>query len=318
MISCPERLMLGALIIDKPAGITSHDVVARIRRVAATRRVGHAGTLDPFATGVLVVCVGKATRLAQFLVGLDKQYLATVRLGFATDTQDLTGKQITPSKSSKETSLEEVRRVASEFVGPLLQTPPMYSAKKIGGERLYKAAREGREVAREAVSITIHSIEVIETEAMLGHPNADTTTDLSVSVRCSSGTYIRTLANDIGERLGVGAHLAALKRTAVGGFKIGESVTLEALEAMSRAEAIERALISPSVMLSHLPALTLDRDGVERVMTGRAIESSAFGVEIRDRFVRLCDETGVLVGVGEYDVVALRMVKPRVVLEGKG
>jgi tRNA pseudouridine55 synthase len=308
--------MLGALVVDKPSGITSHDVVARVRRVAATRRVGHAGTLDPFATGVLVVCVGKATRLAQFLVGLDKEYLATVRLGFATDTQDLTGKQITPSKSSKETSLEEVRRVVSEFVGPQLQTPPMYSAKRVGGERLYEAAREGREVAREAVAITIHSIELIETESMLA-PNADGTTDLNMIVRCSSGTYLRTLGNDIGERLGVGAHLAALRRTAVGGFKIGEAVTLEALEAMTREQVIERVLINPSAMLSHLPALTLDRDGVSRVITGRPIESSQARVEDRDRFVRLCDETGALVGVGEYSAVARRVVKPRVVLEGR-
>ncbi|HSF24002.1 MAG TPA: tRNA pseudouridine(55) synthase TruB [Blastocatellia bacterium] len=309
--------MLGALVVDKPSGITSHDVVARVRRVAATRRVGHAGTLDPFATGVLVVCVGKATRLAQFLVGLDKEYLATVRLGFATDTQDLTGKQITPSKSSKETSLEEVRRVVSEVVGPQLQTPPMYSAKRVGGERLYEAAREGREVAREAVAITIHSIELIETESMLA-PNADGTTDLNMIVRCSSGTYLRTLGNDIGERLGVGAHLAALRRTAVGGFKIGEAVTLEALEAMTREQVIERVLINPSAMLSHLPALTLDRDGVSRVITGRPVESSQARVEDRDRFVRLCDETGALVGVGEYSAVARRVVKPRVVLEGRG
>ncbi|MFY9610009.1 MAG: tRNA pseudouridine(55) synthase TruB [Blastocatellia bacterium] len=310
--------MFGALIVDKPAGITSHDVVARVRRVAATRRVGHAGTLDPFATGVLLVCVGKATRLAQFLVGLDKQYLATVRLGFATDTQDLTGKQITPSQSSKETSLEEVRRVVSEFVGPQLQMPPMYSAKKIGGERLYYAAREGREVAREPVAITIHSIELIDTEALHAQASADPSTDLNVIVSCSSGTYIRTLANDIGERLGVGAHLAALRRTAVGGFKIGESVTLEALEAMNRDEVAEGALISPSAMLSHLPALTLDREGVSRVVTGRAVESSQRCVEGGDRFVRLCNEIGELVGVGEYDAVARHVVKPRVVLEGKG
>ncbi|HSO75305.1 MAG TPA: tRNA pseudouridine(55) synthase TruB [Blastocatellia bacterium] len=310
--------MLGALIVDKPAGITSHDVVARVRRVAGTRRVGHAGTLDPFATGVLVVCVGKATRLAQFLVGLGKQYLATVRLGFATDTQDLTGKQITPSRSSKGLSLEEVSRVVTEFVGPQLQMPPMYSAKKVGGERLYKAAREGREVAREPVAITIHSIELIETGGMLAQANADGATDLNVMVSCSSGTYVRTLANDIGERLGVGAHLAALRRIAVGGFKIGESLTLETLEAMNRDEVIERVLISPSAMLSHLPELALDRDGVSRVMTGQSVESTHPCSEGRDRFVRLCNETGALIGVGECDAGTRRVVRPRVVLEGKG
>ncbi|MEK6304048.1 MAG: tRNA pseudouridine(55) synthase TruB [Acidobacteriota bacterium] len=310
--------MLGALIIDKPAGITSHDVVARVRRVAGTRRVGHAGTLDPFATGVLVVCVGRATRLVQFLVGLDKEYHATVRLGFATDTQDLSGKQIAPFKSSKETSLEEVRRVVSDFVGPQLQTPPMFSAKKVGGERLYKAAREGREIARAPVPITIHSVELIETEDMLLRENADGTMDVGMAVRCSSGTYVRTLANDIGERLGVGAHLAALRRTAVGHFKIEQSVTLEALENMPRDEAIERALISSSAMLVHLPALTLDREGVSRVMTGRSIESPPPpGIEGEERFVRLCDESGALLAVGAYEAVT-RLVKPRVVLDGKG
>ena len=135
--------MLGALIIDKPEGFTSHDVVARVRRAAGTRRVGHAGTLDPFATGVLVCCIGRATRLMQFLVGVDKEYIATVRLGYATDTQDATGKQIAPLRTSNELSLEDIRRVLDEFTGPQLQTPPMFSAKKVGGERLYRAARAG-------------------------------------------------------------------------------------------------------------------------------------------------------------------------------
>jgi tRNA pseudouridine55 synthase len=308
--------MLGALIVDKPAGITSHDVVARVRRVAGTRRVGHAGTLDPFATGVLVVCLGRATRLAQFLVGLDKEYLATIRLGFATDTQDLTGKQITPLKSSKQTSLEEVRRVTSEFVGPQLQTPPMFSAKKIGGERLYKAAREGREIARDASAITIYSIELVETDATLVRESADATMDLNLRVRCSSGTYVRTLANDIGERLAIGAHLAALRRTAVGHFMIEESITLDALEEGGRDEVMERALISPSAMLSHLLDLRLDSEGVTRVMTGRHVKCTLAGVKDEGRLLRLCDETGALVGVGRYDAEA-GIVKPRVVLEGK-
>src|SRR5262249_15228977 len=149
----------GALIIDKPEGLTSHDVVARIRRITGERRVGHAGTLDPFATGVLVVCLGQATRLIQFLVGLDKEYIATVRLGYATDTQDRTGKQITPLHSSNDVSLEVLRRTLDDFTGPQLQTPPMFSAKKVGGEKLYRAARAGREIEREPASITVYSIE---------------------------------------------------------------------------------------------------------------------------------------------------------------
>ena len=210
--------MDGSLIIDKPEGITSHTVVARVRRVAGTRRVGHAGTLDPFATGVLVVCVGRATRLSQFLVGLDKEYVATIRLGFATDTQDLTGKQITPLKSSYDRSLEDVRSVLDQFRGAQMQTPPMYSAKKVAGERLYRAARAGREVERQPVPINVYSIDLIDESANALILNQDGTRDFDVRVRCSSGTYIRTLAHDIGERLGVGGHLAALRRTAVGQF----------------------------------------------------------------------------------------------------
>jgi tRNA pseudouridine55 synthase len=151
--------MNGTLVVNKPVDWTSHDVVAKLRRLLGTRRIGHAGTLDPFATGVLVVCVGSATRLVQFLSGLDKKYLATVRLGVATDTQDHTGKPITPVQSSKGLTVEEVQRVLNEFNGEQLQLPPMYSAKKVGGQRLHQAARAGREVERQPVRIRIHSIE---------------------------------------------------------------------------------------------------------------------------------------------------------------
>lgn len=308
--------MLGALIIDKPEGITSHDVVARVRRVAGTRRVGHAGTLDPFATGVLVVCIGRATRLVQFLVGLDKEYIATVRLGFATDTQDLTGKQITPLRTSNELSLEDQRRVLDEFAGPQLQTPPMFSAKKVSGERLYKAARAGREVTREPVNIVVHSMGLIEGDGQLLKENEDGTRDFEMRVRCSSGTYVRTLAHDIGKRLGVGAHLAALRRTAVGHFGIAESHTLNELEAMSNEEA-RAALISPADMLSHLRTVLLDGDRIKRVSNGRAFQISqveAALIEQKELSLKLCDSEGRLVAVGDYDP-RMQEVRPRVVLE---
>src|SRR4030095_16621573 len=179
--------MLGAIIIDKPEGLTSHDVVARVRRATGTRRVGHAGTLDPFATGVLVCCIGRATRLVQFLVGLDKEYVATVKLGYATDTQDGTGKQITPLHTSNDVSLEDLRRVLEQYTGPQLQTPPMFSAKKVGGERLYRAARAGREVEREPVRIYVHSMSLMSNDRPVSEPNEDGTRDFDVLVRCSSG-----------------------------------------------------------------------------------------------------------------------------------
>ena len=317
MIAAPKRetLMLGALIVDKPEGLTSHDVVARIRRATGTRRVGHAGTLDPFATGVLVCCFGRATRLVQFLVGLDKEYEAKVRLGYATDTQDRTGKQITPLRSSNELSLEDLRRVLDQFTGPQLQTPPMFSAKKVGGERLYRAARAGRVVEREPVSITVHSTKLIDDEGPALNVTEDGASDFRVRVRCTSGTYIRTLAHDIGERLGVGAHLVELRRTAVGHFRLQDALKLDAVQAMSR-EDLRAGLISPFGMLSHLPALCLDDDRVRLIMNGRAFSLQADEASLMEEGgapLRLCDRADNLLAVGEYDS-RLKLVRPRVVL----
>lgn len=304
--------MDGSLIIDKPEGITSHTVVARVRRVAGTRRVGHSGTLDPFATGVLVVCVGRATRLSQFLVGLDKEYVATIRLGFATDTQDLTGKQITPLKSSNDRSLEDVRSVLDEFRGAQMQTPPMYSAKKVAGERLYRAARAGREVERQPVPINVDSIDLIDESPSPLIPNHDGTCDFVVRVRCSSGTYIRTLAHDIGERLGVGGHLAALRRTAVGHFDISRATGLEELEQSGR-QAIDSILVGMAETVSHLPSVELDSDEVKAVTNGREIGVFSEMSTTPERPVRLLNEQGGLVAVGDYDQ-ARRVIKPRVVV----
>jgi len=311
--------MLGALIIDKPEGITSHDVVARVRRATGTRRVGHAGTLDPFATGVLVCCIGRATRLVQFLVGLDKEYIATVRLGYATDTQDGTGNQITPLRSSNELSVEELRRVLEQFTGPQLQMPPMFSAKKVAGERLYRAARAGREVAREPVSIVVHSMRLIEDDGPALNDNEDGSRGFRMQVRCSSGTYVRTLAHDIGERLGFGAHLVKLRRTEVGHFRIADALTLDEVERMTP-EDLCNALISTPDMLSHLPIVWLDEERTKLVTNGRAFSLSEDEAAIAAHAgisLRLCDREGALVAVGEYDP-SLELVSPRVVMGVEG
>ena len=307
--------MIGALIIDKPEGLTSHDVVARIRRVTQIRRVGHAGTLDPFATGVLVCCIGPATRLVQFLVGLDKEYVATVRLGYATDTQDCTGKQITPIRPSSELSVDDLHRVLTEFTGAQLQTPPMFSAKKVGGERLYRAAREGRHVEREAVNINVYSIELFAGEEPVLIHNDDGTRDFRMRLRCSSGTYVRTIAHDIGEKLGVGAHLTKLRRTQVGHFTLANALTLDEAEGLG-IEELNNALISPSQMLSHLPVLVLNEEDVKRVINGRAValsEQHSTGSEQIAQSIRLCDSKGVLVAVGYSDPKKL-LINPSVVL----
>jgi len=308
--------MDGAFIIDKPEGITSHDVVYRVRRAARMKRVGHAGTLDPFATGVLLVCVGRATRLAKFLVGLDKEYEAAVRLGFATNTQDHTGVPITPLASSNELGAEEIREALEHFSGPQLQTPPMFSAKKVGGERLYKAAREGREVAREPVTIRVDSIELLNPSAPLSQPREDGTRDFRVRIRCSSGTYIRTLAHDIGARLGVGAHLSALRRTGVGRFDLSQAITMDDLQAAGADESLERFLIDMADVLAHLPRIVLDSREADDAIHGRAVpaqELERAGVFENCKDVRLCDESGRLIAMGEYDEAG-RVIRPRVVL----
>src|SRR5438270_12659690 len=227
----------GVLIIDKPAGLTSHDVVARVRRILSERRVGHTGTLDPFATGVLVVLIGRATRLAQVLSNAVKEYEATVRFGYATDTGDVTGARLESPRAQNtiEGSVHalderEVEAALCGLRGEIEQVPPMYSAKKVQGKKLYEMARRGVEVERKAVRVTIHELEAKarDSGALLSH-NEDGTYDLSISVVCSAGTYIRTLAEAIGDRLGTPAHLASLRRTRAGNFRVEDAISLDEL-----------------------------------------------------------------------------------------
>src|SRR5713226_7599815 len=180
--------MDGVLIINKPAGLTSHDVVARVRRILHERRVGHTGTLDPFATGVLVVLVGRATRLAQFLSGAEKEYEAIIRLGFATDTGDATGRSTTDTQRCTEFPRAAIEAALASLRGEIEQTPPMYSAKKVAGKKLYELARRGEEVERRAVRVTVREFEALPSDGSLLKPNAAGTCDLSVRVVCSAGT----------------------------------------------------------------------------------------------------------------------------------
>src|SRR5215475_1008675 len=190
----------GVLVIDKPEGLTSHDVVARARKILGTRRVGHTGTLDPFATGVLVICVNRATRIAQFLTGDDKEYVATMRLGFATDTGDLTGRPKTPVTDAGNITSEKVQEAFSRFLGPIKQIPPMYSAKKVGGVKLYEMAQRGEEEERAPVVVEIKKLELIKPAARFLQAQAAAQTapdEFSFRVVCSSGTYIRALAEEV-------------------------------------------------------------------------------------------------------------------------
>lgn len=222
----------GVLIIDKPSGMTSHDVVDHVRRILRMKRVGHAGTLDPMATGVLIVLLGKATKLSQFLMSLDKEYEGTIRLGQTTNTHDAEG-EVVSTRPVPDLSEEQVRAVMATFMGDQYQIPPMFSAKKQDGVPLYKLARKGKEVEREPRFIRVASFELLR----FALP------ELDIRLRCSKGTYVRTLAHDMGEKIGCGAHLSALRRTATDKFTIAQAIPLEKLEQLDL-PTLRRQLLS--------------------------------------------------------------------------
>ena len=325
--------MDGVLILDKPAGLTSHDVVARVRRILGERRVGHTGTLDPFATGVLVILVGRATRLAQFLSGAEKEYEAVIRLGYATDTGDLTGTPLPDGKSNdgtkkadtqvrpyqvrsyKEPSDEEIGVALASMRGEIDQVPPMYSAKKHQGRKLYELARRGEEIERPPVRVTIHEFETLRRDHQLLTKNEDGTSDLAVRVVCSAGTYVRTLAEDLGRRFGVGAHLVALKRTRAGDFRISAAVNLEELQQKVTDHEIANLIVSTDAALSRLPFLHLTAADAARTRNGMQIrvETQPTTAWVDGERVRMRDEHGSLIAIGLFDA-ASGTLQPKVVL----
>jgi tRNA pseudouridine55 synthase len=296
----------GILIIDKPPDWTSHDVVACVRKLLKTRRVGHTGTLDPFATGVLVVCVNRATRLAQFLSGDDKEYVATMRLGWATDTGDLTGAVRGAVSDARQITAEQVRAALAPLRGRIQQIPPMYSAKKVGGVKLYEMARRGEEIARAPVEIEIKELELIE--EIVGGDEVSTK-DFVIRVVCSAGTYVRTLAEDIGRQLGLGAHLTALRRTRAGHCALERAITLDQLAALSETAQIEQALIAPVDALA-LPELRLNDDECKAVRHGRSLRRDEVWPD-RTR-AQACDANRQLVAIAEFDATK-KLWQPRVV-----
>lgn len=238
----PAKDYDGVLLVDKPTDHTSHDVVARIRRKFNQKRVGHAGTLDPMATGLLIMLIGKATRASQFLMGLDKEYEGTIELGKVTNTQDAEG-EVVETRPVPALTEAQVKAALATFLGDQYQTPPMFSAIKIDGVALHKLARKGEEVEREPRFIRVHSFELTG----LALPRFD------FRVRCSKGTYVRTLAHDLGHKLGCGGHLAALRRTAIDKFHVSQAATIEQIEALPLPELEKRLLpvhtVVPSVAL---------------------------------------------------------------------
>lgn len=279
--------------MDKPRGLTSHDVVARVRRVLNGAKVGHAGTLDPDATGVLVVCVGKATKISSFLMEGAKEYRGTGRLGIATDTQDATGTVL--EERAVTVTEDELRAACAEFLGELEQLPPMYSAVKVDGQRLYRLARKGVEVERASRRVTVHELRVVDVALP----------DFRFFLRCSKGTYVRTIVHDVGSRLGCGAHLAELVRCRQGIFDLEQALDFEKLQGADGPEAVRSAAVTPHEALAFLPAWELPPSAADR-RAGEVVPGSPG--RPAGEVVRLLDGRGAVQGVGRVEERGVRVL----------
>ncbi|MGE0884748.1 MAG: tRNA pseudouridine(55) synthase TruB [Blastocatellales bacterium] len=296
----------GILVVDKPQDWTSHDVVAKMRKILRTRRLGHTGTLDPFATGVLVVCVNRATRLVQFLAGDDKEYVATIRLGFATNTGDLTGEAVLPVTDASHITSEQMLEVFKQFRGRIRQIPPMYSAKKVRGIRLHELARRGEVIERQPIEVEIKELELL--------PDAQDVNrevqEFTFRVLCSSGTYVRTLAEDIGKMLGVGGHLTGLRRTRAGHCDLSKALTLEQISELVEKDRLGEIMISLNDAVN-LPAIQLNDEECKAIAHGRSIIHR--GDWNNGKQAKLCDIEGRLLAIADFDFDK-SIWKPRVVL----
>lgn len=272
----------GVLIIDKPSGWTSHDVVAKARGLTHIRQIGHAGTLDPMATGVLVLCVGKATRLLEYLTGQPKSYQAVITLGVATDTYDADG-QVTATLPVPALSTADLEQALATFRGEIMQVPPAYSAIKRDGVASYTRARRGEDVQLEPRPVTIYGLNLLSFDGAR----------LQLDVTCSAGTYIRSLAHDLGAMLGCGAHLSALRRTAVASFTLSQATTLDALAAAGQ---WTQFLLPPDSAVAHLPAVVLPPESVTQLLHGRTVPAAAAA----DGPVRAYDSSGNLLAIVSY------------------
>jgi tRNA pseudouridine55 synthase len=279
----------GVIIVDKPREWTSHDVVNRMRRLAGTRKVGHLGTLDPGATGVLPLVVGRATRLAQFFSRNDKVYEGVVHFGYSTDTYDGDG---TPTSPETPVILDRVALEAAldRFRGPFFQVPPPVSAKKVAGRPAYELARKGQSVELNPVSVEVYSLDVVEIEGC----------EVKIRVHCAAGTYVRSIAHDLGQALGCGAFLKQLRRTASGDFKIEQARTLEQLAQLADEGRLSEALIPAAQLLPEFPVELVDATTTAQIRNGRDFRVSPFHARAADaRYVKAVTPQGELVAIGE-------------------
>ena len=277
--------MTGLLLVDKPSGMTSHDVVDRIRKASGIRRVGHTGTLDPSATGLLILCLGQATRLSEHLTGLDKTYEGQMRLGLTTTSYDLDG-EVTSEAPLPAVTSAELDAICQRYTGEIEQLPPMVSAVKVGGQRLYKMARKGQEVERPPRKVTVHAFEVLSCEP----PN------VAIRVRCTSGTYVRSLCHDVGQELGCGAVLARLRRTWVGEHSVDEAAPLDAFKTP---EDVKERLL-PMDRALRLPEVTVLPSGRDALVNGGVIVQAniAGACPVKEGWVQLKGKGGRLLALG--------------------
>jgi tRNA pseudouridine55 synthase len=283
-----NAIVNGVIVVDKPAGCTSHDVVDRLRRIAQTRRIGHLGTLDPMATGVLPLIVGRATRLAQFFRTNDKKYDAVVRFGLTTDSYDRGG-TVTSTSPGFEIHRDDLEKALESYRGTLSQAPPPVSAKKVKGVPAYKLARKNLPVDLEPVEVTIFSLDLI----------AIAKDTARLRVHCSAGTYIRSIAHDLGQRMGCGAIIDQLRRTASGDFNENQAHTIEDLELLSERGQLTEALIPAAHLLPHFPSETVDALTAGQIRQGRDFRVSPFRSREGQRFVKAVTSDGELIAIGE-------------------
>jgi len=278
----------GILNINKPTGMTSHDVVAKVRKLLKQKRVGHAGTLDPAASGVLPICVGQGTRVAEYLSESGKVYTADILFGVVTDTYDAEG-SIVRTTSTENLTLDQIEHVLPSFFGPQMQMPPLYSAIKLQGQPAYKRMRAGEEITLEPRPIIITQLDILTWQPP----------KLTLAIECSKGTYIRSLAYDLGERLGCGAHLVGLVRTRSGPFSLSDSISLDQLATSVENGTVEQYVHPSDSVLLQYPALMLDDGTTERVLHGNAF---LYDIETKVELARVYDAIGRFVAIAEWDV----------------
>ena len=281
--------MDGILVIRKEKGYTSHDVVAKLRGILHMKKIGHTGTLDPAAEGVLPVALGKGTRLVELLTEKEKTYEAVLRLGVSTDTQDMTGAVL--SEKPVTVTEEEVREAVGSFVGEQQQVPPMYSALKVNGKKLYELAREGKTIERKPRPVVFYEIRILDMDLPL----------VRISVTCSKGTYIRTLCHDIGEKLGCGAAMESLLRTKVGRFTLDDAITLAQTEEAVQKGTIESKILGIEEILAEYPRVCCTKEGDRLLANGNPLVQALVDAQEKNGWIRMCSSEGSFAGVYQWD-----------------